>query len=836
MLYYIRMHKNKILLSVLLVSTILFSNLNISSAAGCLFLSSNLKYTMTDAVSGGQVSQLQSFLGEQGYLASTPTGYFGGLTLAAVKAFQSASGIEPTGFVGPLTRGAIDAKSCSGASGATSNTITYTNGSINTGVNTYSNVCPAGALYNSMTGAPCSGNTTVTTNSNVYVANNTGPDISVYTPSNGQSFNQGDIMSIRWDSRNISSSVTIQLRKGSNVYGTISSYAQNSGYYSWQIPNTLPAGSDYSMRIMDANNTGIYDNSTGQFSISQGTYSAKSITAFNFTNPAATGAINESNRTITLSLPFGVAIGSFIPTISVTPNASISPASGISQNFSTPKDYVVTAQDGSSQTYRVTVQNGAATSDKAITSFTTASPSATGSINESSKIITLSYPVGTAVTSIAPTISVSANATVSPASGVAQNFSTAKTYTVRAQDGTTATYTVTVSVAQPFLTLTSPNSGSFERGKSMHIAWNYLGATNVKIELLNGTAVAATITSGVAASTGALDYTLPITTALGAAYKVRVTDTANAALTDSSDSTFSIVENTSPQGFTFSSPSSGSSNFAGRSISINWSTSGNVANVGIGFVKGAATTTLTAVTANTGSYTWNVLPGQALGNDYAIFVYNTTNGSVLSYSPRFSIVNGTLSVTTPASGSEYYAGKTLPITWNTAGYIPNVGVSLIKGVSTTTLPVPSGNAGSYTWSIPTGQSTESDYAIFVYDTTNANVFSYSPRFTITVPSITLTGPNGSTIERGSNMHVTWVATHNISTVKIELYKGATSATPILVLASPTTPKDASTGFADFIIPTTIAEGNDYYVKVTDTASALFGKNTIPLNIITRVAL
>ena len=64
---------------------------------------------------GSAVTSLQEFLVAQGYLHVTPTGYFGGLTQAAVEAFQNAQGVvvsgtpETTGYgqVGPKTRAAI---------------------------------------------------------------------------------------------------------------------------------------------------------------------------------------------------------------------------------------------------------------------------------------------------------------------------------------------------------------------------------------------------------------------------------------------------------------------------------------------------------------------------------------------------------------------------------------------------------------------------------------------------------------------------------------------------------------------------------------------------------
>jgi peptidoglycan hydrolase-like protein with peptidoglycan-binding domain len=60
---------------------------------------------------GTAVVELQQFLIVQGHLATgNATGYFGVRTLAGVKAFQAAKGIQPvSGFFGPLTRAAAKA-------------------------------------------------------------------------------------------------------------------------------------------------------------------------------------------------------------------------------------------------------------------------------------------------------------------------------------------------------------------------------------------------------------------------------------------------------------------------------------------------------------------------------------------------------------------------------------------------------------------------------------------------------------------------------------------------------------------------------------------------------
>jgi len=78
--------------------------------------------------------------------------------------------------------------------------------------------------------------------------------------------------------------------------------------------------------------------------------------------------------------------------------------------------------------------------------FTSISPPAVGVISETStpKTIAVEVPYGTNVTALSPTIEFSDGAEVSPASGVAQNFTNPVKYTVTAEDGSKTEYTVTV--------------------------------------------------------------------------------------------------------------------------------------------------------------------------------------------------------------------------------------------------------------------------------------------------------------------------------------------------------------------------------------------------------
>ena len=61
---------------------------------------------------GNDVTLLQKFLINQGFLKTEASGYFGQATYGALKAFQSANAIDLTGSAGPITRSRINKLSC----------------------------------------------------------------------------------------------------------------------------------------------------------------------------------------------------------------------------------------------------------------------------------------------------------------------------------------------------------------------------------------------------------------------------------------------------------------------------------------------------------------------------------------------------------------------------------------------------------------------------------------------------------------------------------------------------------------------------------------------------
>jgi len=83
----------------------------------------------------------------------------------------------------------------------------------------------------------------------------------------------------------------------------------------------------------------------------------KDILTFRFegVNPPANGSVNNTDHTVAIEVPSGTAVNALVPTIITSDFAGISPLSGLAQDFTSPVTYTVTAQDGGSQAYVVTV-------------------------------------------------------------------------------------------------------------------------------------------------------------------------------------------------------------------------------------------------------------------------------------------------------------------------------------------------------------------------------------------------------------------------------------------------------------------------------------------------
>jgi hypothetical protein len=191
---------------------------------------------------------------------------------------------------------------------------------------------------------------------------------------------------------------------------------------------------------------------------------AKDISAFSFNGINNTSAIisaqpnAEGDYPIVVTVPTGTGLTSLTPVIthtgaSITGPSSFSDTNGpgmvtaFAETFSqtTPLEYEIKAEDGTTKTYAVTVREAVSTDeDIEITGFYFTEPLAVGKITGGANLITVTVPSGTNRGSLKPSVYFT-GMTLTPGSGTVNDFTGPAGYTVTGVTGITRTYTVVVN-------------------------------------------------------------------------------------------------------------------------------------------------------------------------------------------------------------------------------------------------------------------------------------------------------------------------------------------------------------------------------------------------------
>ena len=176
---------------------------------------------------------------------------------------------------------------------------------------------------------------------------------------------------------------------------------------------------------------------------------ANDITAFALPNQSGAN-IDNDNNTIAVSVPDGTELNVAPVTLSLSPNATVTPAIDIVQDFSAPVEYTVTAENGDEQVWTVntTVLAPERSGANAIATFSLPGQESS-SIDPENSIVTVTVPNGTELNVAPQTLTVSPGASVSPAIEVVRDFNAQVVYTVTAENGTTREWTVNVTVSAP---------------------------------------------------------------------------------------------------------------------------------------------------------------------------------------------------------------------------------------------------------------------------------------------------------------------------------------------------------------------------------------------------
>ncbi len=174
--------------------------------------------------------------------------------------------------------------------------------------------------------------------------------------------------------------------------------------------------------------------------------SEKEIIAFTISEQVGESQISSDQSTVNLVALETADLTSVLPTITISPKASVDPASGEPADFSNgPVIYTVTAEDNSTKNWEVAIIN-ALSSEAEITSFSVNGQSGSSVIGDGTVSAMIWY--GNDLATLVPEIGISAGASISPNAGIATDFSAGPVlYTVTAADGTEKEWEVTVGFA-----------------------------------------------------------------------------------------------------------------------------------------------------------------------------------------------------------------------------------------------------------------------------------------------------------------------------------------------------------------------------------------------------
>ena len=197
---------------------------------------------------------------------------------------------------------------------------------------------------------------------------------------------------------------------------------------------------DYDGNLRDATNPSI-----GAFEYT-GIATSTDIISINIPSQVSS-SLSASTHTGLITMPYGTDVTALTATWVLSSGATSSPISGTSQNYSTPLEITVTAEDEvTEQVWTITVAVESLSDATDITSISIPSQ-VSSSLNSTNHTGSIIMPSGTDVTALIATWGLSSGATSIPLSGVAQNYTTPLNITVTAEDEITdQIWVITVTV------------------------------------------------------------------------------------------------------------------------------------------------------------------------------------------------------------------------------------------------------------------------------------------------------------------------------------------------------------------------------------------------------
>ena len=205
---------------------------------------------------------------------------------------------------------------------------------------------------------------------------------------------------------------------------------------------------------------------------------------------------------------------------------------------------------------------------------------------------------------------------------------------------------------------------------------------------------------------------------------------------------------------------------------------------------------------------WRDITLSRPGSNVCIKVYGTASG---------------LELVSPNGGEQWEQGSTKTIIWKYAGKIKgNLKIELLKNdmlicVIASGIPIGSNGSGFYQWKVPANISESDDYKIRISSTVRDIADLSDSTFSIISGRIVVESPSGSvSFSKDTQQLIQWKCYGNVgSFVRIELLKSGQFVSTIFSTAS--TSSNSTSSYV-WKIPSFLAPGNDYSIKVVSTTN------------------
>ncbi len=633
--------------------------------------------------------------------------------------------------------------------------------------------------------------------------------VQISAPIAGDIYLAGSSKQISWTNSSSVTQVKIEYSTddGTNWNTIVNNYPSTSGNYTWTVPSSLSSSAGR-IRISDAGSSLNISSTSGQFS-----FLALTVTSPNGGEVWQTGA----NKNITWSasptianikIEYSTNSGQNWFTISPSVNAALGTFAWSIDTSIYSNQMIVRISDVSNSAIR-----DSSNSLFSIAKLRLLTPLASDYLQggntrqiswESSYLsnVKLEYSTnnGGSYTDI---IASTPAAALSYSWTIPNNVSSTSTK-IRISSATDPTIS---DSSQPFkvtyVRVLSPNgSENWLAGTSKSITWT--AGSDIANVLIQYSTNNGSTWDSITTVTNNGSYSWSVPNSVSTTGRIRITNSANTSLKDSSDNVFTVSN------LSITDPIVSSYWQGGTTKTIKW-TSSNITNLRADYStdNGVNWTAITAspVQASLGQLDWSI-PSNIFSNQAKVRVYDALDITRIAESPSFKISN--LQVSAPNGGENLQSGSTKNVTWSASSNIDSVLIeySSDNGTNWATLTT-AGNSGTYSWTVPSQVTTFG--RIRISDKANSSIVDISNN-TFTISSYGITSPTAASYWQSESIKpITW-SVSNVASVKIEYStnNGSTWGTVISSIS-------ASAGSYNWTLPTSLAT-NQALIRISDVAN------------------